>query len=93
MMSTEQLTAAPAGTARTAAPIPSAAQLAARIQIPRRLPPRHDGQPLQHLSHSSYNRFVLCPEDWRRRHVLGEKTAPSGSMFLGRQVDDAITLY
>ena len=25
--------------------------------------------------------------------MLGEKTAPSGSMFLGRQVDDAITLY
>ncbi|MHB8695609.1 MAG: hypothetical protein ACYDHH_30680, partial [Solirubrobacteraceae bacterium] len=33
------------------------------------------------------------PEDWRRRYVLGEKTAPSGAMFLGRQVDDAITLY
>ena len=93
MMSTQHLAAAPAGTARTAAPIPSAAQLAARIQIPRRLPPRYDGQPLEHLSHSSYNRFVLCPEDWRRRYLLGEKTAPSGSMFLGRQVDDAITLY
>jgi PD-(D/E)XK nuclease superfamily len=63
------------------------------IQIPRRLPPRYDGQPLQHLSHSSYSRFVLCPEDWRRRYVLGEKTAPSGAIFLGRQVDDAITLY
>ena len=25
--------------------------------------------------------------------MLGEKTAPTGSMFLGRQVDDAITLY
>ncbi len=25
--------------------------------------------------------------------MLGEKTAPSGAMFLGRQVDDAITLY
>ena len=71
----------------------SAAQLAARIQIPRRLPPRYDGQPLQHLSHSSYSRFVLCPEDWRRRYVLGEKSAPTGSMFLGRRVDDAITLY
>ena len=93
MMSAEQLTAAPAGSARTTAQIPSAAQLAGRIQIPRRLPPRYDGQPLEHLSHSSYNRFVLCPEDWRRRYMLGEKTVPSGSMFLGRQVDDAITLY
>ena len=25
--------------------------------------------------------------------MLGQKTAPTGSMFLGRQVDDAITLY
>ena len=90
MMSAIEITAAGAQPAATA---PSAAQLAARIQIPRRLPPRYDGQPLQHLSHSSYNRFVLCPEDWRRRYMLGEKTAPSGSMFLGRQVDDAITLY
>ena len=62
MMSAEQLTAAPAGSAGTTAQIPSAAQLAGRIQIPRRLPPRYDGQPLEHLSHSSYNRFVLCPE-------------------------------
>ena len=75
------------------APVWSAAQLAARIQIPRRLPPRYDGQPLQHLSHSSYNRFVLCPEGWRRRYMLGEKAAPTGAMFLGRQVDEAITLY
>ena len=92
MMSAQQVTRA-AGAADPPPPIPSAAQLAARIQIPRRLPPRYDGQPLRHLSHSSYNRFVLCPEDWRRRYILGEKTAPSGAMFLGRQVDDAITLY
>ena len=59
MMSAIEITAARAEPAATA---PSAAQLAARIQIPRRLPPRYDGQPLQHLSHSSYNRFVLCPE-------------------------------
>ena len=91
MMSTPQLTS-PAGAIGSVA-VPSAAQLAARIQIPRRLPLRYDGQPLQHLSHSSYNRFVLCPEDWRRRYMLGEKTAPTGAMFLGRQVDDAITLY
>ena len=81
------------GAREPAAVSPTAAQLAGRIQIPRRLPPRYDGQRLQHLSHSSYNGFVLCPEDWRRRYMLGEKTAPSGSMFLGRQVDDAITLY
>lgn len=51
------------------------------------------GQPLQHLSHSSPNRFVLWPESWRRYYMLGERAAPTGSMFLGRQVDEAITLY
>ena len=91
VMSATEITAA--GVGEPAAVPPSAAQLAARIQIPRRLPPRYDGQPLRHLSHTSYSRFVLCPEDWRRRYMLGEKTAPSGSMFLGRQVDDALTLY
>jgi hypothetical protein len=90
-MSTTEMTAA--GVGEPAAGAATAAELAGRIQVPRRLPPRYDGQPLQHLSHSSYSRFVLCPEDWRRRYVLGEKTAPSGAMFLGRQVDDAITLY
>src|SRR5207248_2453404 len=90
VMATEQLAAPQVG---AAVAIPGAAQLAARIQIPRRLPPRYDGQPMAHLSHSSYNRFVLCPEDWRRRYILGEKTAPTGSMFLGRQVDDAISRY
>ena len=71
----------------------SASDLATRIEIPRRLPPRYDGQPLQHLSHSSYTRWVLCPELWRRYYVCGERHAPTGSMFLGRRVDDAITLY
>ena len=40
----------------------TAAQLAARIEIPRRLPPRYDGQPLRHLSHSSYARWAVCRE-------------------------------
>ena len=53
----------------------NAAQLAARIQIPAAAR-RYDGQPLQHLSHSSYSRCVLCPEDWRRRYMLGEKKRP-----------------
>ena len=71
----------------------TAAQLAARIEIPRRLPPRYDGQPLLHLSHSSVTRFWLCPESWRRYYICGERHAPTGSMFLGSRVDDAITLY
>jgi hypothetical protein len=58
-MSTPEV-ADPAPTAGSAAL--TAAQLAARIENPRRLPPRYDGQPLEHLSHSSVARFWLCPE-------------------------------
>ena len=71
----------------------SASDLATRIEIPRRLPPRYDGQPLRHLSHSSYTRWVVCRESWRRYYLCNERSAPTGSMFLGRQVDEAITLY
>ena len=63
------------------------------IAVPRRLPARYDGQPLRHLSPSSYKRFLLCPEDWRRHYLLGERVAPNGAMFLGSRVDDALTLY
>src|ERR1700755_1676082 len=73
--------------------VPSGAELATRIQIPRRLPVRHDGQPLRHLSHSSYSKFLLCPDDWRRHYLLGERTPPSGHMFLGARVDDALCTY
>src|SRR3954454_3292074 len=82
--------AAPAGTNSR---VPTAAVLAARIQIPRRLPTRYDGQPLRHLSHSSYSKFLLCPDDWRRHYLLGERTPPSGHMFLGARVDDALSTY
>lgn len=71
----------------------TAAQLAATIQIPRRLPVRYDGEPLRHLSPSSYSLWVACPEAWRRRYVKGEKPPPSGSMFLGGRVDDALSAY
>jgi hypothetical protein len=86
-------------TALAAGPTPAApsaltgAELAARIHIPRRLPPRYDGQPLRHLSHSSYSKFLLCPDDWRRHYLLGERTPPSAAMFLGARVDDALTTY
>jgi hypothetical protein len=84
--------AAPAAPKR--APIPvGAAELAARIHIPRRLPIRYDGEPLRHLSHSSYSKFLLCPDDWRRHYLLGERTPPSGHMFLGARVDDALSTY
>jgi hypothetical protein len=71
----------------------TAAELAARIPVPRRLPERHDGERLQHLSPSSYSLWVSCPEAWRRRYIKGEKPSPSGSMFLGSRVDDALSGY
>src|SRR5215213_10550407 len=81
-------------TASAPAAVPvSASALAARIGVPRQLPARYDGQPLRHLSPSSYTRFLLCPEDWRRHYLLGERVAPNGAMFLGSRVDDALTLY
>jgi hypothetical protein len=71
----------------------SAAELAARIPVPQRLPERYDGEPLRHLSPSSYSLWVSCPEAWRRRYIKGEKPPPSGSMFLGSRVDDALSAY
>src|SRR3954447_12001160 len=82
-----------AAPAATNGRVPTAAVLAARIQIPRRLPTRCDGQPLRHVSHSSYSKFLLCPDDWRRHYLLGERTPPSGHMFLGARVDDALSTY
>jgi hypothetical protein len=82
-----------AGAARSAPAVLTAADLAARIPVPRRLPERYDGEPLRHLSPSSYSLWVSCPEAWRRRYIKGEKPAPSGSMFLGSRVDDALSAY
>jgi hypothetical protein len=89
---THPAVARPRGLAPAAAPS-AAAELASRIRVPRRLPLRYDGEPMRHLSHSSYSRFLLCPEDWRRHYLKGERSPASGSMFLGGRVDDALTLY
>jgi hypothetical protein len=79
-------TSAPAGA-------PTASELATRIPVPTRLPNRHDGEPLRHLSPSSYSLWVSCPEAWRRRYIKGEQPPPSGPMFLGSRVDDALSAY
>jgi PD-(D/E)XK nuclease superfamily len=71
----------------------TAAELAGRIRLPRELPTRYDGQPLRHLSHSSVTKFWLCPDLWRRYYLRGERFAPTGAMFLGSRVDDALTHY
>jgi hypothetical protein len=72
---------------------PTAAVLASRIDVPRQLPIRADGQRLTHLSSSSYNLWVACPDSWRRRYLLQEKEPPSGAMFLGSRVDEALSHY
>jgi hypothetical protein len=77
----------------TQAAPPDAAQLAARIPIPLRLPPRYDGQPLSHLSKSSVELFCRCPDAYRRRYVLGVGEPAGAVMFLGSRVDDALTHY
>jgi len=71
----------------------TAAELAARIPIPTRLPPRYDGQPLRHLSNSSYTLFLACPEAWRRKNLLGRRPAKTAAMTIGSRVDDAVTGY
>ena len=87
------LALAPARAAAPATGAMSAAGLAARIEVPRRLPVRYDGQPMRHLSNSSYTLFLACPDAWRRRYLLGEKEPPSGAMFLGSRVDETLTQY
>lgn len=45
-----------------------------------------DGWPAelpQHLSASSLSMLERCPEQWRRRYLLGEKEPPSGSLVWG----------
>ena len=87
------LALAPAGAAAPAAGTSAAAALASRIEVPRRLPPRSDGEPIRHLSNSSYTLFLACPEAWRLKYLQRKKEPASGAMFLGSRVDDALTLY
>ena len=72
---------------------PTAASLAARIEIPLVLPVRYDGQRIRSLSKTSYELFCLCPDAYRRRYICGEREPTSGAMFLGSRLDDAMTHY
>ena len=58
------------------------------LTLPVRL---HDGKPITHLSVSAHNLFVACPESYRRRYILGQKTPASPAMFTGTVVDHAVT--
>ena len=88
------LALAPADAHAPAEGAAAAAALASRIEIPRRLPPRSDdGEPIRHLSHSSYALWVTCKDAWRLRYLQQRREPTSGAMFLGSRVDDALTLY
>ena len=87
------LAPAPAGAAAPAPSPTTAAELAARIPLPRQLPPRPDGEPIRHLSHSSYSLWLICKEAWRLKYLQRKTEPASGAMFLGSRVDDALTLY
>lgn len=65
---------------------------AGQVGLPLDLPVRYDGQRITHLSASSVTAFIACPDAWRRRYLLGERTMPDGVMVLGRAVDEALTL-
>jgi hypothetical protein len=56
---TELMAASPGASAPVDADCP--ADLAARIHVPRRLPIRYDGQPMRHLSNSSYTSSCSAP--------------------------------
>jgi hypothetical protein len=79
--------------AERSAPAATAGALALCIPVPARLPARHVGEPLRHLSPSSYTLWVSCPDAWRRRYLKGEKPPPSGSTFLGSRIDEALSAY
>ena len=87
------LAIAPADAPTSAAGTSAAAALASRIEVPRRLPPRCDGEPIRHLSNSSYTLFLACPEAWRLKYLQRKTEPASGAMFLGSRVDDALSLY
>ncbi len=48
---------------------------------------------IDHLSYSSILTYQLCPESWRRRYILKEKTPTALSLFFGSAVHNTIEAY
>jgi PD-(D/E)XK nuclease superfamily protein len=63
------------------------------LALPTVLPRASDGRPLQHLSVSSINQLLRCPEQFRRHRIKGEPRRISCAMHLGGSVDDAISSH
>ena len=93
--------ALPPGFIQSTAPPPADAQTVVAIPAPLTPIPvaperidairQHDGNPITHLSKSSFETFSACPEQFRRRYILGEKQPTPPRMLLGNIVDAALT--
>jgi hypothetical protein len=72
---------------------PSRAPVTPIPVAPRRIDAirQHDGNPITHLSKSSFETFTACPEQFRRRYILGERSPTTPRMVLGNIVDHALT--
>ncbi len=71
--------------------IDEARALAGSIDVPEELPPSwRDGRSIAHLSPSAVNRFLLCPEDYRRYYLIGERPPASPAMICGKAVDKCL---
>lgn len=48
---------------------------------------------LTHVSPSSLNRFIRCPESYRQRYIVGKKDPAGGKALVGSAVDKAVGDY
>ena len=48
---------------------------------------------LDHLSYSSVQTYLMCPESWRRRYILQEKAPTATALVFGSAVHSAIESY
>lgn len=49
--------------------------------------------PIEHLSVSSLNAYLRCPEQWMRERILKEPSRPNGKMIAGDAAGAAITQH
>ena len=49
--------------------------------------------PIEHLSYSSISTYLLCPESWRRRYILKEKTLTATALVFGSATHNTIEAY
>src|SRR5437879_6191865 len=57
--------------------------LSAVKSVPESAEPQAWSLPIDHLSASSFGMWSRCPEQWRRRYVLGQKESPGAALVIG----------